>query len=205
MKIKILDKSQIEAGIKSVAGRAKKLDNEIQSLCVSIHAHIVEHGDHTLATKLVAALSAGQRRNTLIAWFELTTWLVWDSQEKRFAKDKAKVMQPLDEAAKILWTEVQKEPEYRPFKAESALKTLAGKVKADREKGLPVDQELVKFMDGVRDLVGLDAYSESREEISRLQEQVKFLANQLADRTAELASAKQALGQQKLARRKKRA
>lgn len=183
MKIKILDKSQIEAGIKSVSGRAKKLDNEIQSLCVSIHAHIVEHGDHTLATKLVAALSAGQRRNTLIAWFELTTWLVWDSQEKRFAKDKAKMMQPLDEAARILWTEVQKEAEYRPFSAEKALKTLAGKVKADRQRELPVDQELVKFLAGVRDLAGLDADQAAREQnllIETLTRRVKDLESELA-------------------------
>lgn len=181
--MKILNKTQIEALIKSISGRASKLDKDIQLACVSIHAHIAEHGDHTLATRLVSALSAGQRRNTLIAWFEMTTWLTWDNKVKEFAKDKAKMMLGTTEASRIFWTEAQKEPEYRPFKAESALKTLAGKVKADRGKGLPVDQELVKFMDGVRELAGLAADQAERERellIDTLTRRVKALESELA-------------------------
>ena len=185
--MKILNKTQVEALIKSISGRAGKLDKDVQLACVSIHAHIAEHGDHTLATRLVAALSAGQRRNTLIAWFEMTTWLTWDNKVKEFTKDKAKMMLGTTEASRIFWTEVQKETEYRPFKAESALKTLARKVKADREKELPVDQELVKFMDGVRELAGLAADQAGRER----ELLIDTLTRRVKDLESELASARQ--------------
>lgn len=58
----------IEKVIVSIAGRGKKLDQDMHSAaCASLH-HVTLHGDPTLLNRLVLALPKAARRNALLLW-----------------------------------------------------------------------------------------------------------------------------------------
>lgn len=58
----------IEKVIVSIAGRGKKLDQDMHSAaCASLH-HVTLHGDPTLLNRLVLALPKAARRNALVLW-----------------------------------------------------------------------------------------------------------------------------------------
>ena len=55
--------------IAKIAKVGSALQAEIHSVGVSVLDHIREHGDYTLATRLLGALPNGQRVKALAAWF----------------------------------------------------------------------------------------------------------------------------------------
>lgn len=65
---KAMDKTQIVEAIRSIEGRGKKLDNDIQLTGLSVLAHIAKHGEVSLFIKLFNAMPQGSRRNALVAW-----------------------------------------------------------------------------------------------------------------------------------------
>lgn len=65
----ITDTAKLTLAIDSIASRGKKLDKDIHQAAVSTLVHAGQHGDVTLASRLIAALPASGRRNALIAWF----------------------------------------------------------------------------------------------------------------------------------------
>lgn len=64
----ITDLSALNAAIKSIAGRAKKLDQDIQIAGLSCLAHIEKHGDVRPLNALRNALGQGHRKNALDIW-----------------------------------------------------------------------------------------------------------------------------------------
>ena len=60
--------AEINKAILSIANRGKKLDADIQTAGLSILNHVQEHGDSTLADKLVLALPKGSRKLALTEW-----------------------------------------------------------------------------------------------------------------------------------------
>lgn len=139
-----LSASEMDRSIKTISSVGKLLDNTVQALCLSIHAHIIEHGDHTRATKLVNALPMSSRRQLLIRWFEAYTWLSWDQKSKKFDKDVQKNMAVLDDTTAI-WYETLPEESYKPFSPESSIKSLKAKLTADENKGVLDLEKLVAF------------------------------------------------------------
>lgn len=71
MPIQILDAQGIAKGIAGVADSAKALQGTIHELAVSCLAHVRDHGDTTLAVRLVSVLPSGQRRLALAQWFKV--------------------------------------------------------------------------------------------------------------------------------------
>lgn len=63
-----MNATEINKAIASIANRGKKLDADIQSTGLSIIYHAEEHGDSTLADKLVQALPKGSRKLALVEW-----------------------------------------------------------------------------------------------------------------------------------------
>lgn len=63
-----MNAAQINKAIVSIAARGKKLDADIQSAGLAIINHVQEHGDTTLADKLVNALPKGSRKLALVEW-----------------------------------------------------------------------------------------------------------------------------------------
>lgn len=64
----ITDRASIVKAIASIASRGKKLDDSIQQTGLSVLAHIEEHGNVELASKLYDALPKGARRLALAEW-----------------------------------------------------------------------------------------------------------------------------------------
>lgn len=64
----ITDRASIVKAIASIATRGKKLDDSIQQTGLSVLAHIEEHGNVELASKLYDALPKGARRLALADW-----------------------------------------------------------------------------------------------------------------------------------------
>uniref|UniRef100_A0A7M2QM07 Uncharacterized protein n=1 Tax=feces metagenome TaxID=1861841 RepID=A0A7M2QM07_9ZZZZ len=65
---KFMNAAEINKAIASIATRGKKLDADIQTAGVSILNHADQHGDSTLADKLVQALPKGSRKLALVEW-----------------------------------------------------------------------------------------------------------------------------------------
>ena len=65
---KFMTAAEINKAIASIASRGKKLDADIQTAGLSILNHVQEHGDSTLADKLVLALPKGSRKLALTEW-----------------------------------------------------------------------------------------------------------------------------------------
>lgn len=70
MKFQLLDAQGIASRIASIAGSSTELQQSIHETAVSCLAHVRDHGDTTLAVRLLSVLPSGQRRNALAAWFK---------------------------------------------------------------------------------------------------------------------------------------
>jgi hypothetical protein len=71
MRVTILDAQGIAKGIADVSVTAQAVQADIHSLAVSCLAHVRDHGDTTLAVRLLGVLPSGQRRKTLAQWFKV--------------------------------------------------------------------------------------------------------------------------------------
>ena len=60
--------SEIEKSLKSLFARGAKLDRDIHVVGVSVLSHASEHGDTTLADKLVQSMPKGSRKLALVEW-----------------------------------------------------------------------------------------------------------------------------------------
>ena len=60
--------AEINKAIASIAKRGAKLDGDIHKAGVAVIAHASEHGDSTLADKLVQAMPKGGRKLALVEW-----------------------------------------------------------------------------------------------------------------------------------------
>src|SRR5512139_37124 len=60
--------AEIEKSLKSLFARGAKLDRDIHVVGVSVLSHASEHGDTTLADKLVLSMPKGSRKLALVEW-----------------------------------------------------------------------------------------------------------------------------------------
>lgn len=86
----MLTKTQINSQIKSIKGKNEKLRDQIHTVAVSIIGHGFEHGDATLATKLIDA-TKGLDRQALIYYFEDVGCFKWDKASLQFKMNKSRV------------------------------------------------------------------------------------------------------------------
>lgn len=132
----------IDKAILSISNRGKKLDGDIQMCGLSILAHIEQHGDITLFTKLYMAMSAGSRRNALVEWAcqfgKIDVNLGADKKERPFLYAKAK---PTDIAGAMEkpWYDCKPEKALdEEFDFVSKLTSLLAQAKKARESGKPI-------------------------------------------------------------------
>lgn len=64
----ITDKKALDTAINSIAGRAKKLDTDVQNVGLSAINHAQLHGDVTYINRLWLALGKGHRKAALTGW-----------------------------------------------------------------------------------------------------------------------------------------
>jgi hypothetical protein len=69
MSVNIMTAGEITTAIGRIATTSKALQSDIHTTAVSTLAHIRDHGDTTLAVRLLDALANGQRLNALAFWY----------------------------------------------------------------------------------------------------------------------------------------
>lgn len=147
---KFMTAAEINKAIASIASRSKKLDADIQTAGLSILNHVQEHGDSTLADKLVLALPKGSRKLALTEWLLafgklriLKKTNVDDSARigagAIFAYDKTKHTD-LDSATAKPWYDFKPEPDVRTaFDAQSSVKAVLTKLTKAQAGGLLIE------------------------------------------------------------------
>lgn len=71
MTIVLQDAQGIARSIVTIAASATELQAAIHGTAVSCLAHVRDHGDTTLAVRLIGVLPSGQRREALANWFKV--------------------------------------------------------------------------------------------------------------------------------------
>lgn len=64
----ITNQAELNGAIKSIAGRAQRLDTDIHRAACSVIVHSAKHNDPDVATRLLEAMGKSQRREALKAW-----------------------------------------------------------------------------------------------------------------------------------------
>ena len=65
----IVGTTEIGKALDSIKNRSGKLDRDMHVAALSILNHVQQHGDITLANRMLASLGKGLRVNALAAWF----------------------------------------------------------------------------------------------------------------------------------------
>lgn len=147
---KFMNAAEINKAIASIAARGKKLDSDIQTAGLSILNHVQEHGDSTLADKLVLALPKGSRKLALTEWLLAFGKLRILSKTNPddasriaggaiFAYDKTKHTD-LESAAAKPWYDFKPEPDVlTAFDAQSAVQAVLTKLAKAQAGGLTIE------------------------------------------------------------------
>lgn len=131
----IKGKEAIDAAIKSIQTRGKKLDRDIWVAAVSAIAHHSEHGDYDRINMLIDAMPKGSRVNALREFFTVYSGCDYDSEAKCFKHTKGKAAD-VDGAMEKSWTEFKPEPGYTPFDAMKEIEKMLKRAAAvDTAKG----------------------------------------------------------------------
>lgn len=81
---------QLTAGFKTVAANRDKMNAKLQEMAVSIIGHVHEHGDTTLADRLLTAMGRGLDRQAMVAYLEEYGCVRFEKDSGRFAINKKK-------------------------------------------------------------------------------------------------------------------
>lgn len=109
--------------IDGIKNAAAKLDTRIHVAALSVASHAHEHGDVTLAQKLVEALGKGMRRNALLAWLVKFGPFAPSEDGKSVVHAKGTEFD-LESAKAQPWYDFKQEPAFRPFDLDAMLEKL---------------------------------------------------------------------------------
>lgn len=142
--------ADINKAIASIANRGAKLDGDIHRAGVSVLAHASEHGDPSLADKLVNAMPKGSRKLALVEWMLAHGQIAkLDQKEDKdaiasgrvFKLDRTRTLD-LEGAIKTSWVEFKKEAAvHTAFDAQAAVKSVLARLKTANAKGLTVEHK----------------------------------------------------------------
>ena len=163
-----MNAAEINKAILSIASRGKKLDADIQTTGLSILNHVQEHGDSTLADKLVLALPKGSRKLALTEWLLafgklriLEKTNVDDAARIQagalFAYDKTKSTD-IESASAKPWFEFK--PEASPltaFDAQAAVQGVLAKLARAQAGGLSIENRALAVEAAQKLLAALQA------------------------------------------------
>lgn len=124
----IKDSKTLGALIGSIAKRGVKLDEDIHLAACSALYHAEQHGDTTLATKLIESMPKSGRAKALVHWFVTFGMLAW-KKDNAFGLDKgkSKVWDVESAIAKPFW-ELLPEPEVKELTIEALVKMVKGRI-----------------------------------------------------------------------------
>lgn len=137
----------IDKAISSIQLRGAKLDKDIHVAAVSVLAHAAEHGDTTLADKLVQAMPKGGRRLALVEYMlAFGSIAVLDKKADKEAIEAGRLFKldrtkRYDEAGAVqtCWTDFKKEAAVLDaFDVQKAVASVLGRLKKATEEGKTV-------------------------------------------------------------------
>lgn len=153
--------AEVNKAITSIATRGAKLDGDIHRVGVSVLHHATEHGDTTLADKLVHAMPKGGRKLALVEWmlaFGQLSKLDPKADKdaiaagRLFKLDRSKTFKK-DDAIGTPWTEFKKEADVlTAFDAQAAVNTLINRLNKAASTGLSIEHraEALRSLDTLR-------------------------------------------------------
>jgi hypothetical protein len=133
--MKFLSIPEAAKAIKSIKGRAARLESDVHQVACSTLVHIRDHGDYTCAVNLMNAMTKGQRVKGLAAWYKnFTNGKFTLRQDKKqgniwvgaLAKDRTAEDFLIDEAVEITFADFTQEAEPKQMTEERLLKYLEG-------------------------------------------------------------------------------
>lgn len=142
--------SAINKAIASIQSRGAKLDASIQHVGLSVLQHIEDHGDYTLAERLVQAMPKGSRRLALVEWMLAHGRIaLLDKADPadaerikaggvfKYAKEKAT---DIEGAALVQWFDMKKEKDVlEAFDVQAALNALLKRVAKMQAQGVRIE------------------------------------------------------------------
>ena len=143
MSIQIQTSRKVAGSIRSIRDRGRKLDGLIHETGIQCMLHAREHGDVTLATRLVDAMPRSGRRKALIRWFTDHTPMKYSEKKQAFGlKKKAGDDDFQIEAANAtpFW-DYSKEPRPVTIDPERLITNLVNRVKKGVEQGTIENQK----------------------------------------------------------------
>lgn len=133
----LLGAAELNKEITSIGQVGNKLNIRIQHAALNAIHYSIAHGDIGFGQRLLLALTAGHRKNALVAFLEKHGKFQWDKESKQLVFRKRDDLHA-DKVADITdyWHEALKEPEVKSmydFEEEAArfLKRLEKEMKAD--------------------------------------------------------------------------
>lgn len=139
----MLTVAQINAKLKAVAKNRDKINNELQTVAVSIIGHACEHGDTTLADRLLDAMGKGLDRQAMVLFLEDLGPFQFDKASGKFKLSKKKRAEMEFDEEFLMSDECQKWYEYAKdktalassFDLEAKVAALLKSLKKKREDG----------------------------------------------------------------------
>ena len=119
-----MDTAKLNALIDSIAKRGQRLDNDIHKAGVNCIYHIDQHGDITLAEKLIESMPKSSRKKALVLWFMDNSKLSYNEEEKKYVYDKAKKTFLERAIEKPFWDHSQEVKPVSPIDLDKRLESL---------------------------------------------------------------------------------
>lgn len=139
--IKLLTGAQaITTAINSIAKRGKLFERDLHTVAVSTLQHAMQHGDITLANKLIGALGKSQRVNALRDWYINFGPFSYDATTKAMTYVKGSNLTDIKPAMAMPFWEFKQEAAYVPFDLQAAILTLVKRADKAIQHGDKVDK-----------------------------------------------------------------
>jgi len=141
--------SAISTAITSIANRGKKFDTDLHIVAVSTLSHAIQHGDITLANKLIAALPKSQRTYALRDWYINFGPFAYDSATKQMTHVKGSNKTLVQAAYDKPFWEFTKEATYVPYTDAKLDKAIINLLKSATAEGSKVSKERIEQLKAI--------------------------------------------------------
>ena len=130
----------INTAITSIAKRGKLFERDLHTVAVSTLQHAMQHGDITLANKLIAALGKSQRTNALRDWYINFGPFAYDATTRAMTFVKGSNKTDIKPAMALPFWEFKQEAAYIPFDMQAAIISLVKRADKAMQHGDKVDK-----------------------------------------------------------------
>lgn len=141
------DINTIKANIDKVNTAGAALDDLIHQTACDCLYHAEQHGDVTLASRLIHAMPKSSRSKALKHWFTTYGPLNWNKSDECFQMAKGKKVKAfeVEAASEHPFYDLTKEREPLPFNVEQLIGYISRKVENGKEKGEVTEEAIAKL------------------------------------------------------------